>query len=256
MSGKLNGAGFSRGKAANGYSLGPGIIDKKFKNCALVGAASGIANECSEARLAGFPERSPSIVQALNCEVIFSFSDCWNDEDVGIFLKVFERVEGRRWELRPVHFLRIRDEEDFLGRSLELGHELVEEFDIGFKVQGVGSCSCAIECVEDRFDLNGVISGAPEKDLGTAAHQHDAYGVSFLCRLLQDFARLFYCAVEAGKLAVVHAVGRVNGDNHADSFLSNSRIGVEGDPHQRQCQEREGEATQDKNEQVFNLDLT
>ena len=55
---------------------------------------------------------------------------------------------------------------------------------------------------------------------------------------------------------MVHAVGRVNGDNHADSFLSNGRIGVEGDPHQRQCQEREGEATQDKNEQVFNLDLT
>ena len=28
----------------------------------------------------------------------------------------------------------------------------------------------------------------------------------------------------------------------ADSFLSNGRIGVEGDPHQRQCQEREGAA--------------
>ena len=254
MSGKLNGAGFSRGKAANGYSLGQGVIDRKFKGCALVGAASGIANECSEARLAGFPERSPSVVQALNCEVIFSFSDCWNDEDVGIFLKVFERVEGRRWELRPVHFLRICDEEDFLGRSLELGHEFVEEFDIGFKVQGVGSC--AIECVEDRFDLNGIIPGTPEENLGTAAHEYDAYGVSFLCSFLQDFARLCYRAFEAGKLTVVHAVGRINGDNHPNSFLSNGRIGVESDPHQRQCQECQGEATQGKNEQVFNLDLT
>ena len=68
------------------------VSSTKFK-VAPVGAASGIANECSEARLASF-RAIPSIVQALNCEVIFSFSDCWNDEDVGIFLKVLRELRA------------------------------------------------------------------------------------------------------------------------------------------------------------------
>ena len=258
---ECEGSGFAGCEASNREALDPGVVDEEIDVSALLGAPPGVANEGREARQAGLPERSRGIVQAFNCEIILPFSDCRNDEDVGIFLKVFERVAGRGWELRPIHFLRICDEEHFLARGLQLGHELVKKLYIGLKVQGIWSCTFSaffnrwIDCIEDGFDLNGVISRSPEKDLGTAAHEHNAYRVSFLC-CFENISRFCYSAFEAGLLAVVHAVGSVNSDNHADSFLSDDRFGVESDPHQSEGEEREDEATQDQNEEVLNLDLT
>ena len=55
---------------------------------------------------------------------------------------------------------------------------------------------------------------------------------------------------------MVHAVGCIDGHHHADAFLPDDGVGVESDPHQSEGEEREGEAPQDQDDEILDLDLT